>query len=70
EPLLNPNYQEAFKRFGDLLLNKNQRYFNNRSLTHLPTSLIQTIEERQVIFSMIQIPTPTITQNITITNTQ
>ncbi|CAG8826544.1 7687_t:CDS:1, partial [Racocetra persica] len=32
--------------------------------------LIQTIEERQVIFSMIQISTPTVTQNISITNTQ
>ncbi|CAG8715336.1 5549_t:CDS:2, partial [Ambispora leptoticha] len=32
-------------------------------------TLMQDIEERQVIFSTIQIPTPTVTQNVTISNT-
>src|SRR5690349_21028790 len=36
QPLINPNYHEAFKRFGDSLPNlSQQKYFNNRSLAHL-----------------------------------
>ncbi|CAG8689977.1 8116_t:CDS:2, partial [Ambispora leptoticha] len=35
QPILNPNYEKAFKLFGDSIQTNNRQHFEQRSLTHL-----------------------------------